>query len=43
MTETPEDGTGRNVIATTIGKDWIVQTPRMEVVREPWFIIDKRV
>ena len=30
------------MIATTIGKDLIVRTPQMEVIREPWFIIDKR-
>ena len=30
------------VIATTIDKDLIVRTPRMEIVWEPWFIIDKR-
>ena len=30
------------MIATAIGKDLIVRTPRMEVVWEPWFIIDKR-
>ena len=29
------------VIATTIDKDSIVRTPRMEVVWEPRFIIDK--
>ena len=30
------------MIAITIGKDLIVRTPRMEVVWEPWFIIDNR-
>jgi hypothetical protein len=29
------------MIAITIGKDLIVRTPGMEVVWEPWFIIDK--
>ena len=30
------------MIATMIGKDLIVWTPRTEVIWEPWFIIDKR-
>ena len=30
------------VIATAIGKDLIVRIPRMEIVWEPCFIINKR-